>query len=156
MASKTKKEAEVPSLQEYHNRKLRLDLMQEVRKLARYIYERRAEMVGAYGVCAPDPDKDGFVCVDVYDCREERSFSFNPLTGEARLSTWQTSGHNGDPYGEETRNLGHEETMAELHASYNRLEQRALQHEVKLLKEREAKSFENAARKNLKASLRSL
>lgn len=108
------------------------------------------------GTVVREPDKDGYASVGgSYDSRSERDVDFNPLTGLARVATWQTSGHNGDPYDYRTQVLSVEASHSELLGVVSGLEHRALEAERRRLEQAAEKRRTAEAMKNLNARLKS-
>jgi hypothetical protein len=107
------------------------------------------------GIVVREPDKDGWVEVPGDPSRYESCISFNPLTGAVKRTTWETSGHNGDPYGYEHEVLGMEAGLILLQGEVlHGLEHRALEHERKVLEKAKERRLHDEAMKNLNAKLK--
>lgn len=126
----------------------RMELVRECHKLAELCHRTYKD----FDVRVHDNADGTFSCVR-YDCREGRLLSMD-WDGNVKLTTWEISGHNGDPYGEETRLI--KDPVAakqELVACRNGLLARAVDHERRLLEEAKQRKVEDVALANVKARL---
>jgi hypothetical protein len=126
----------------------RMDLVRECRSLAQLLHDDYK----VWDVRVSE-HADGSFGVRSYNCRDERYVSLFP-DGRVALTTWQTSHHNGDPYGEETKFLDPVLAHKELEHTRNWLEAKAVDCE----RDRQAKAAEKREHdmllKNVRARLR--
>ena len=130
--------------------KQRIELVREVCRLGEYF----KDVSGHWDDRLVESD-DGDLSIGGYDCRSERHLSFT-RDGTVKLMTWDTSGHNGDPYNEKEVTLDHAEAVKALDGLKHRLRERAIKREVELLEQHKQKRLEADAAHNLDAKLRGI
>lgn len=126
----------------------RMELVRECRKLADLLQHTYKDFNTRVSENA-----DGTFSCEPYDCRDERCISID-WDGNVKLTTWQTSGHNGDPYGEETKTLDPAHAKQELVGLKNLLMSRAVDAEKRFLEEAKKQKVDDVATANVMARLR--
>ena len=128
-------------------RRERMELVRECHKLTELLHRTYKDW--DHRVCE---NADGtFSCVR-YNSRDERLLSMD-WDGNVKLSTWQTSHHNGDPYDYKTINLDPGAAKNELTWLRNGLLQACVDAEKKLIEEAKKQKVDDVALANVRARL---
>ncbi len=131
-------------------RRARVELVHECRRLAELLHGTYK----AWDVRVSEHADGSFSCY-AYNCRDERYVSLFP-DGRVAVTTWHTSGHNGDPYGEETRQLDPVAAKHELVHLRDSLQEQAIAFERKLQQQAAERREHDALLKNVRARLKNI
>jgi hypothetical protein len=130
--------------------KARRQLVREIKVLGNHINEPETRIHEYLELSDGSPG--GEFAVGYAGSREEECLKFRD-NGRVSRTTWQTSGHNGDPYDFKTTELSPEEATRVLTGLRDMLEERAIRKERELLERAAQKRLQDTARKNLRAKL---